>query len=168
MKGPDMDISPQVELIIEFLQTSTSDGLRDELLFAQFLQHAQNAGLQEALGGLAFHGKYLRNLYVTIRRQTRETELYEKLETEFSRAVNDFHGMVSDFVTDADEEFRSTVERHALAVTENGLRNLLLLAEDFAALKNLELEMMHGEDEAEDAAGDEENGGDPPCGRQEE
>ncbi len=140
-----MDISPQVELILEFLQQYAPEGLRDEKLFAQFMQHAQNGGKQEALGALAFHGKYLRNLYITIRRQTRETELYDKIEQEFSRAVNDFHGMITEFVADADADFRATVERHALAVSESGLKNLLALAEDFTALKNLELDYLKDE-----------------------
>jgi hypothetical protein len=157
LKGCEMEISPEVELIIEFLSTSTGDGLQDERLFSQFLQHAQSAGKQEALGKLAFHGKYLRNLYIAIRRQTQESELYEKMEKEFSRATNDFHGMVTEFIADGEEEFRAAVERHALAVSENGLRNLLSLAEDFTALKNLELEMMQRRDEnedGEDAAGE--------------
>ncbi|MFZ1731585.1 MAG: hypothetical protein WBQ23_03795 [Bacteroidota bacterium] len=141
-----MDISPQVEMILEVLQQYTTDGLRDEALFASFMQHAQNSGKQEALGALAFHGKYLRNLYLTVQRQTQESELFEKLEQEFSRAVNDFHGMVSAFVADAEEDFRSTVERHALEVNENGLKNLLALAEDFSALKNLELDVLQNEE----------------------
>lgn len=142
-----MDISPEVALIIEFLQTSTAEGLQDDRLFAQFLQHGQDADRQEAVGRLAFHGKYLHNLYVALRRQTQGSELYEKLEKEFSRAVNDFHGMVTDFVEDAGEEFRGTVERHTLEVSEHGLRSLLALAKDFTALKNLELEVAQAETE---------------------
>jgi hypothetical protein len=99
-----MQISPQVEIILEFLQNNSADGLRDARLLAFFLQHAQSAGKQHALGGLAFHGKYLRGLYSAVRRQTPGTELHEKLEQEFSRAVNDFHGMVSAFIADAEEE----------------------------------------------------------------
>ena len=162
-----MDISPEVELIVEFLQTSTRDGLQDDRLFSQFLQHAQSADRQEELGKLAFHGKYLHNLYVAVRRQTQGTELYDKMEQEFSRAVNDFHGMVTEFVTDAEEDFREVVQRHTLAVSEEGLQRLLTLARDFTALKNLELEVLQAEaghvhdehcghdlDEEEDAPGD--------------
>ncbi len=148
MDKPVMEISPQVEIILEFLQDHTPGGLRDEQLFAAFMQHAQSAGKQQALGALAFQGKYLRNLYTTIRRQTAGTELYEKLELEFSRAINDFHGMVTAFVADAEEDFRSIVECDTLAVTENGLRSLLSLAEDFTALKNLELDVMQGEEDS--------------------
>ena len=142
----DMKLSPQVELIIDVLRTSTHGGLKDEHFFSCFLQHAQSAGMQVDLGRLAFHGKYLRNVYAAIRRQTAETEGHEAMEKEFTRAVNDFHGMVSAFIADADEEFRSHAEQHALAVSEHGLRALLLLAEDFAALKNLELEMLQAEE----------------------
>lgn len=165
-----MDISPEVALIIEFLQTSTSEGLQDDRLFAQFLQHGQSADRQEEVGRLAFHGKYLHNLYVALRRQTQGSELYEKLEAEFSRAVNDFHGMVTAFVADADEEFRGTVERHTLEVSEQGLRSLLALARDFAALKNLELEVVqaetgHGEDgDAEDGHTEDGHVHDEHCG----
>lgn len=140
-----MDISPEVALIIEFLQTSTAEGLQDEHLLARFLQHGQNADRQDEVGRLAFHGKYLHNLYVTLRRQTQGSELYDKLEAEFSRAVNDFHGMVTEFVAGAEQEFRDTVERHTLEVSEHGLRSLLALAKDFAALKNLELEVAEAE-----------------------
>lgn len=140
-----MDISPEVALIIEFLQTSTSEGLQDEALFAQFLQHGQSADRQEEVGRLAFHGKHLHNLYLALRRQTQGSELFEKLEAEFSRSVNDFHGMITAFVSDAEQEFRGTVERQTLEVSEQGLRSLLALAQDFAALKNLELEVSQSE-----------------------
>jgi hypothetical protein len=140
-----MNISPQVEMILEVLKQYTIDGLRDEALFANFMQHAQVSGKQEALGALAFHGKYLRNLYITVQRQTQGSELYGKLEQEFSRAVKDFHGMVGEFITDADEDFRVTVEQQALEVSENGLKSLLSLAEDFGALKNLELDVLQNE-----------------------
>lgn len=151
-----MQLSPQVELIIEVLRTSSPDGLKDEQRFSLFLQHAQNAGKQVDLGRLAFHGKYLRNVYAAIRRQNAETEGHEAMEREFARAVNDFHGMVTEFIADADPEFRASTERDTLAVTENGLRALLLLAEDFATLKNLELEMMRSQAD-EDEHGRERN-----------
>lgn len=143
-KAVVMEISPQVEMILEVLQQYTTEGLRDEILFASFMQHAQNSAKQDALGSLAFHGKYLRNLYTTVQKQAQGSEMYEKLEQEFSRAINDFHGMVTEFISDADDQFRSTVERHALVVSETGLKNLLSLAEDFTALKNLELDVLQG------------------------
>lgn len=147
-----MNISPQVEAIIELLHKFQSEGLRDEDLLTLFLQHAHSAGKQKELGELAFHGKYLRNMYVTIRRQTQESELYEKLESEFARAVNDFHGMLTAFIADGDEVFRNQVQQHALAVSEAGLKHLLELAEDFATLKNMEIELTHrGEDPASTA-----------------
>jgi hypothetical protein len=147
-----MEISSQVEAIIALLKKFTSNALRDEQLLTRFLQHAHSAGKTQELGELAFHGKYLRNIYVTIRRQTGESELYEKLEGEFARAVNDFHGMVTDFIVEGNDEFREQVERHALSVSEAGLKHLLALAEDFASLKNMEIELTHGgEDETSSA-----------------
>ncbi|MBR9977050.1 MAG: hypothetical protein KFH87_03095 [Bacteroidetes bacterium] len=133
-----------MEAIIELLRKFQSEGLHDEGLLTLFLQHAHSAGKQKELGELAFHGKYLRNIYITIRRQTQESELYEKLESEFARAVNDFHGMLSAFIADGDEEFCSRVQQHALAVSEAGLKQLLELAGDFATLKNMEIELTHG------------------------
>lgn len=147
----EMERTPQVELILDVLRTTAPGGLKDEQHFALFLLHAQRAGKQAELGRLAFQGKYLRNVYAAIRRQSAETEGHDSMEKEFSRAVNDFHGLVSDFIADAEQDFRVPTERDTLAVTEDGLRALLRLADDFAALKNLELEMMQAQGSARGA-----------------
>lgn len=136
-----MDVSPQVHDIIELLSTYAGGRLHDTDGLGGFLQHAQNRGTPEAVGELAFKGKYLTRLQLTMRRQTPESELYEKLEQEFSRTVHEFHAMVSDFFADAEEEQRAMVERHYLAVSHDALRNLMQLAEDLTWLKNWELEM---------------------------
>jgi|GEM_PF-1218554 len=136
-----MDVSPQVNDIIELLSAYAGDRLHDPAGLGSFLQHAHDRGSPEAVGELAFKGKYLSRLQLTMRRQTPESELYEKLEQEFSRTVHEFHAMVSDFFADAEEERREIVQRHYLAVTHDALRRLMQLAEDLTWLKNWELEM---------------------------
>ncbi len=136
-----MEISSQVREIISVLSAYARNGLRDPEMLAHFLQHAAEHGKHEALGDLSFTAKYLTRVQSAIKRQTPETELYAKLEEEFSYGVHSFHAKVKDFVADADEDFRGMAERHLLAVSQDALRHLVGLAEDFAWLKNWELEM---------------------------
>lgn len=136
-----MEVSPQVQDIIELLSIYADGRLHDPDGLGGVLQHAQSRGTPDAVGELAFKGKYLTRLQLTMRRQTPESELYEKLEQEFSRTVHEFHAMVSDFFADAEEKQRGMVERHYLTVSHDALRHLMQLAEDLTWLKNWELEM---------------------------
>lgn len=140
-----MVISPQVQAISEVLSAYAGGALHDPRMMERFLQHAQNCGRPVSLGELAFTGKYLTRLQGTMRQQTSGTELYDKLEQEFSRAIHDFHAKVGDFIKDAEGDVAEMVRRQVLAVSENALRNLMRLAEDFTWLKNWELDMMQNE-----------------------
>lgn len=140
-----MEISSQVRDIIEVLSTYAGGRLHDPVMLGRFLQHATDRNAPETVGDLAFTAKYLTRLQVTMRRQTAETELYTKLEQEFSRSVHEFHAKVTAYVEDAEPDFRETVQRHYLAVTQEALRHLMQLAEDLTWLKNWELEMTQAE-----------------------
>ena len=139
-----MNISPQVRAIAELLSTYARNGLHDARMMERFLQQAEDRGTPAVLGELAFHAKFLTRVEATIRQQTPESELYAKLEQEFSNAVHEFHGRVKDFIEDAEPGFRSLVEKQYLTVSEQSLRNLMQLAQDFTCLKNWELEMTQG------------------------
>lgn len=136
-----MEISPQVSDIISVLSVYARNGLRDAGMLSHFLQHAADHQEHEALGELSFAAKYLTRVQGAIRKQVPESELYAKLEEEFSFGVHSFHAKLTDFVSTAEEDFRSMVERHYLAVSQEALRHLMELAEDFTWLKNWELEM---------------------------
>ncbi|MDT8322881.1 MAG: hypothetical protein RRA94_02130 [Bacteroidota bacterium] len=139
-----MEISSQVREIISVLSAYARNGLREAEMLAHFLQHAAEREKQEALGELSFTAKYLTRVQSAIRRQTPESELYTKLEEEFSYGVHSFHAKVKDFVSDAEDDFRGMAERHLLTVSQDALHHLVGLAEDFAWLKNWELEMTQG------------------------
>jgi len=136
-----MEISPQVREIISVLTSYARQNLRDPEMLAHFLQHAADDGKHAPIADLSFTGKYLARVQSALRRQAPGSELYDKLEQEFSHAVHSFHAKVKEFAASGDEEFRGMVERHCLAVSQQSLQHLVHLAEDFAWLKNWELEM---------------------------
>ncbi|MBN1448611.1 MAG: hypothetical protein JXA28_11825 [Bacteroidetes bacterium] len=145
-----MEVSSQVRDIIDLLSTYTGGRLHDTTMLGRFLQHANDRGAPDSIGDLAFAAKYLTRLQVTMRRQTSGTELYAKLEQEFSRSVHEFHAMVTAFIEDANAEFRVSVQRNHLAVTQEALERLMQLAEDLTWLKNWELEMTQPKPEGKD------------------
>lgn len=153
-----MEISSQVREIISVLSAYARNGLRDPEMLARFLQHAAEREKHEALADLSFTAKYLTRVQAAIRRQTPESELYAKLEEEFSYAVHSFHAKVTDFTADAGEDFRGMAERHLLVVSQDALRHLVDLAEDFAWLKNWELDMTQGGGEGESGDAEEPDG----------
>lgn len=146
-----MIISPQVRAITDLLSTFAGGALEDRSMMERFLQHAQDQNKPDAVGDLAFQAKFLIRIQATIRQQAPDSELYAKLEQEFSAAIHEFHGRVKVFVEDAETDFREMVDRHYLAVSEHALRNLMRLAQDFNWMKNWELEMTQNAAHAGDA-----------------
>jgi hypothetical protein len=136
-----MIISEAVQNIVEMLHAHSGKSTADAPVLSMMLQHAGDAGLAEELGALCFRGKHVSRVFDTLSRHTPETELHTKLQEEFSVSIREFHAMLESFISEAPEELRATITSRHLAVTPDGLRQLMTLARDLELLKNWELDM---------------------------
>ncbi|MAT40022.1 MAG: hypothetical protein CL946_10510 [Ectothiorhodospiraceae bacterium] len=130
-----------IENLVDLLDEYSKQDLKDKENFKQFLQLAHEHDRTEIIRNMAFHSKYLWKLYGTIRKQAPDSEHYEKLEREFAQTVEEFHGQINSLIEGVESEFTEMVNRHYLAISEQSLKHLLTLANDFYWLKNWELEM---------------------------
>jgi hypothetical protein len=136
-----MKISDAVQTIVEMLHGYSGQRIADAPVLSMLLQHAGDAARNEELGTLCFRAKHVSRVFGTLARQTPETELHAKLQEEFSTSIREFHTLLESFISDAPEELLTTVTTRHLAVTPDGLRQLLTLAGDLEWLKNWELDM---------------------------
>ncbi|MCZ7558178.1 MAG: hypothetical protein M5R41_17380 [Bacteroidia bacterium] len=136
-----MIISDAVRNIVEMLHTHSGKRPADVAVLSMILQHAGDAGLAGDLGALCFRAKHVSRVFDTLSRHTPETELHTKLQEEFSVSIREFHVMLDSFISEAPEELRTNITSRHLAVTPDGLRQLMSLARDLELLKNWELDM---------------------------
>ena len=138
-----MTVSSTVRQIVEILQQYTKFSLKDSDRLAAILQHAYDVERTSQLGDLAFSAKYLWKLYVTLEKQPADSEMLEKLETEFSTTIEEFRNRLMAFA--AEGAFKSMVEHHYLSMQPSSLKHLLDLAHDLGWMKNWELDMAQQE-----------------------
>ena len=136
-----MPISEQVREIVSLLSTYSRGALRDPDMLAALLQHALDQTAFAALGDLSFRGKHLVRVRETLGRQAPGSDVHETLLAEFSAALHEFRQLLADFTATGHEELSTRIDRHYLAVSEEALRHLLVLAGDLEWLKNMELDM---------------------------
>jgi hypothetical protein len=136
-----MQLSSPVRDILTMLEQFARPGLREPQLFGMFLQHAADAGRQQQLGELAFHGKYLWKLYGNLQKHAIGDEIRDKVEEELTTTLQEFRTMVEDFSSDGAAVFREAVDTRVLVLSGTGLQAIMDIAHDFSWLKNWELEM---------------------------
>jgi hypothetical protein len=139
--GVAMNISEEVQTIVEILHDYSGQRIADVPVLSMLLQHAGDAARNEELGALCFRAKHVSRVFDTLARHTPETELHAKLQEEFSASIREFHTLLDTFISGAAEELHTIVSSRHLAVTPDGLRQLMTLARDLEWLKNWELDI---------------------------
>jgi hypothetical protein len=136
-----MQISDQVQAIINVLAEYSGGHLHDADALGQLLQHTVDAKRHGELGDLCFRGKHLSRVFETMAKQVPQSELHQKLQEEFSLSAREFHRQLQTFVEKTDTGLRQMVEQRYLAVTPEAMQQLLQLARDLEWLKNWQLDM---------------------------
>lgn len=110
------------------------------LNFKELLVHIVSSAQPVVLGELAFHGKYVWKLYRTLQSHALEDEALEKLQGEFARAVDHFKDLLQRPVQTWSDEHREDMDRRFFHTSQECLRRVIMLAEDFFWVKNVEIQ----------------------------
>jgi len=136
-----LQISEQVQAIVELLTAYSTHGIADSDALAALLQHAGDERKFNELGELSFRAKHLGRVFNTAAKHAADSDLHAKLQEECSTSVQEFHQLLTSFIADASAPLKELIDSRYLAVTPEALRQLLRLAGDLEALKNWELDM---------------------------
>jgi hypothetical protein len=88
------------------------------------------------LDEVAFYSKFLHRTYGIMTRIGREGEGYDRLANEFSEAVAKTRGLLTSLIAGSPEDVRERFTAAYLAMTQEGLENLLSLCHDLSWYKN--------------------------------
>lgn len=139
-----MDLSPDTENVLNYLDQASGGGLRKRNDMGVILELAAERGAHEELNALVFHGRHLHNLYSTLRKTQAGIEGYATLEHEFASSVETLRELLAKTLVDADEEQVKRFETQYYQTTRGSLRNLIDLAHDLGVLKAVQNDRKYG------------------------
>jgi len=121
---------------IDAVEVYKNSGLNFKNLLVRIVDSAQ----PETLGELAFHGKYVWKLYRTLQSHALDNETLESMQGEFAHAVNHFRDLLRAPMDSWSHEQRDDMDSQFFHASQECLRRVIMLAEDFFWVKNVELQ----------------------------
>ncbi|NOY05461.1 MAG: hypothetical protein GXO82_02315 [Chlorobi bacterium] len=122
-------------VFIDAVEAFKNSGLNFRSLLVRIVDAAQ----PETLGELAFHGRYVWKLYRTLQSHALDDESMESLQSELARAVDHFRDLLRVPMDSWSNEQRDEMDNRFFQTSPECLRQLIMLAEDFFWVKNVEL-----------------------------
>jgi hypothetical protein len=131
-----MELSPSTIALLSRLENLAGKNLerRDDL--GILLEAGQCDGHREHLESLSFHSKFLVRTFGIMRRIGRQGTGYDRLEMEFGEAVERVRMLAQGLLEAAPASDRTRFGEMYLAMTPQGLENLIGLCGDLVWYKN--------------------------------
>ncbi len=139
-----MDLSPDTENVLNYLDQVSGGGLRKRNDVGTLLELAAARGAHKEMNDLIFHGRHLFNLYTTLRKSSAGAEGYRVLEREFTTAIETVRSLLAQLLIEADEEQITRFNETYYSMTQGGVRNVLDLAHDLGVFKAVQNERKYG------------------------
>lgn len=133
-----MQLSADTENVLNFLEEMSEHGLRKRNDLGVLFELSAEHQAAEEMNGLLFHGTRLYNLYHTLRRAGAGAEGYDKLQTEFSDAVEQVRDLMARTLVEAGQEHIERFEITYYGMNQGSLRNLVDLAHDLHVAKHVQ------------------------------
>lgn len=133
-----MQISNDTENVLAALDKLTDNSLRKRNDFATLLEIGASCDSGEAFNDLIFSGTTLWKVYAALRRVDAGAEGETELKRELARAAKDLTAQLKNFADYGEKDDKKRFDRIYFAATEGALLNLIDIACDFAALKELQ------------------------------
>lgn len=138
-----MQLSADTENVLDFLEGFSEHGLRKRNDLGVLFELSAERQADEEMNGLLFHGTRLYNLYHTLRRAGSGGEGYDKLQGEFSDAVEQVRDLMARTLVEAEQEHIERFEGTYYGMTQGSLRNLVDLAHDLSVAKHVQNDSKH-------------------------
>jgi len=133
-----MPFSTDTENVLDFLEQSTTQGLRKRNDVGVLLEVAAQITAHDHINDLAFHGTHFYGLYLALRREPASKDGYRILEEEFAVGAERLRELMSQLLAHAAQEEVARFDDVYYRMTHGSLRNLVDLAHDFGVLKSVQ------------------------------
>jgi hypothetical protein len=139
-----MELSPDTEAVIEYLQAYSGNKLRKMRDVGLMLEVAARLNIAELANDIIFTGAALWRVYRVWKRLPPSAEGYRTIVETFSESITALRQLLSRLLEGAPAEVQQRFQETYLRVAEGAVRNLVDLAHDLSWLKQLQNEMRRG------------------------
>lgn len=142
-----MDFSEDIEAALDFIEASGA-ALRKRGDMGVILECGAESGDADMVNSIVFHGKNTWSTYSLLKKMRQNDDGFPGVEREFMKSINELRTLLADLTTAAPPESQSRFDEVYLGMSQGTIRNLVDLAHDLAALKNLQNASKHKEPDA--------------------
>ena len=136
-----MDLSQDTTEVLNFLDHTTGNNLLKRNDLGTILEIGASEGNHRIVNKIIFTGKSLWNLWSLLRKSTPDDEGYDIIFNEFRKSSIELSVMISGMIEPDNEEIRQRFATVYFAGTDGSTRNLVDLAHDLSALRDVQLEL---------------------------
>ncbi|MBS1538139.1 MAG: hypothetical protein JST20_10380 [Bacteroidetes bacterium] len=132
-----MVLSDDTQAILDYLE-STDVKLRKSNDFGALLEIGAQLGAADETNALILTGKNIWSVYGILKKTSSTDEGFQNLEAQFMTEINTFRTAIVSFLATVSEEIYTRFEETYLGMNQGTIRNIVDLAHDLAALKDLQ------------------------------
>lgn len=142
-----MAFSEDIEAALDVIEASGA-ALRKRGDMGVILECGAESGDAETVNNIVFHGKNVWSTYSLLKKMRQNDDGFQGVEREFMKSINELRTLLADLTIAASPESQSRFDEVYLGMSQGTIRNLVDLAHDLAALKNLQNLNKHKEPDA--------------------
>jgi len=132
-----MTLSDDTQAILDYLE-SIDAKLRKSNDFGALLEIGAELGAADEVNSLILTGKNIWSVYGILKKTSSTDEGFQNLEVQFMTEINTFRTLIATFLSTVSEEIFTRFEETYLGMNQGTIRNIVDLAHDLAALKDLQ------------------------------
>ncbi len=130
----------KIEKLVNHLNNLSSGTLKHPATLQVLLESVAKGGIEDTLGDLAFDAKFCHKTHGIMQRIGLEGEGYDKLAAEFTVGIGRCREHLQQILTHLSSADRNEIEAKFLAMTPEGMQNLLALLHDLSWYKNYQID----------------------------
>lgn len=134
-----MEISPDTNQVLEFLDYFSGNTLRKRSDLAVLLELSATYNLTDQINNLIFEGTFFRNINQTIKKAATDIAATEKMEKEIKISFEKMKTLIFSIIENLDDSvFIKRFQDLYFSNTQGSFRNMYDLASDLALLKEIQ------------------------------
>jgi hypothetical protein len=132
-----MAFSDDIETALDVIESS-GGALRKRGDMGVILECGAESGDADIINSIVFHGKNAWSMYSLLKKMRQSDDGFPGIEREFMQNINELRTLLAAITTTAPPEAQTRFDEVYLGMSQGTIRNLVDLAHDLAALKNLQ------------------------------
>lgn len=139
-----MNISPDTDNVVEFLDTYTNKNLRKKNDLAMILEIAATYDAISEINEIIFNGKALWGIFQALRKTNSDDSNLANMKNQFSALTKEISSQLKTLLELEYEALKERFDKVYFQNTDGALLNLMDLCHDLSELKNLQNDLKSG------------------------